>query len=184
MRSCVKDQQPFLAVVWFGSPHDPHIALEKDRQLYADQPEALQDYYGEITAMDRSIGMIRDALRRLSVGDNTILWYTSDNGPQGPLKRNRPGSSGGLRDRKGTLWKGGIRVPAIIEWPACKSNSKPGNNPSSAASKEPTMSRRSIRRARVVTTRVEIARETPAMSLEASSASVAGASFPLVPPAR
>lgn len=118
IRCCVQDEQPFLAVVWFGSPHNPHVALEKDRQLYADQPESLQHYYGEITAMDRSIGRLRDELRQLNIATNTLLWYTSDNGPQGPLRRNRPGSSGGLRDRKGTLWEGGIRVPAIIEWPA------------------------------------------------------------------
>lgn len=118
IRSCAKDKQPFLAVVWFGSPHNPHVALDKDRALYADQPKALQHYYGEITAMDRSIGMLRDELKRLEIADNTLFWYTSDNGPQGPRNRNRPGSSGGLRDRKGTLWEGGIRVPTIIEWPA------------------------------------------------------------------
>ena len=117
IRSSAKDKQPFLAVVWFGSPHDPHVALDRDRQLYADQPEALQHYYGEITAMDRSIGMLRDELRRLDIADNTLFWYTSDNGPQGPLSKGSPGSSGGLRDRKNTLWEGGIRVPAIIEWP-------------------------------------------------------------------
>lgn len=118
IRSSAQGQQPFLAVVWFGSPHNPHVALDKDRQLYADQPKRLQHYYGEITAMDRSIGMLRDELRRLEIDTNTLFWYTSDNGPQGPLSRNPPGSSGGLRDRKGTLWEGGIRVPAIIEWPA------------------------------------------------------------------
>jgi len=118
IRSCAKAKQPFLAVVWFGSPHNPHVALDKDRALYADQPKALQHYYGEITAMDRSIGMLRNELKRLEIEDNTLFWYTSDNGPQGPRNRNRPGSSGGLRDRKGTLWEGGIRVPTIIEWPA------------------------------------------------------------------
>ncbi len=118
MRFCSKSKQPFLAVVWFGSPHNPHFALDKDRHLYADQPEALQHYYGEITAMDRSIGMLRDELRQLNIADNTLFWYTSDNGPQGPLSKNRLGSSGGLRDRKNTLWEGGIRVPTIIEWPA------------------------------------------------------------------
>ena len=111
-------KQPFLAVVWFGSPHNPHVALDADRQLYADHPDKLQHYYGEITAMDRSIGTLRKELRKLEIADNTLLWYTSDNGPQGPLSRNPPGSSGGLRDRKATLWEGGIRVPTIIEWPA------------------------------------------------------------------
>lgn len=118
MRACASGKQPFLAVVWFGSPHNPHFALDKDRQLYADQSKAMQNYYGEISAMDRSIGMLRDELKRLDIAANTLLWYTSDNGPQGPQRKNQPGSSGGLRDRKGTLWEGGIRVPTIIEWPA------------------------------------------------------------------
>ena len=85
IRSCSKSKQPFLAVVWFGSPHNPDFAIDRDSQLYADQPEALQHYYGEITAMDRSIGMLRDELRQLNIADNTLFWYTSDNGPQGPL---------------------------------------------------------------------------------------------------
>ncbi|TWT73223.1 sulfatase family protein [Allorhodopirellula solitaria] len=118
IRSCTQEEQPFLAVIWFGSPHSPHVALEKDRQLYADLPKAAQHYYGEITAMDRSVGMLRHELRELNVDDNTLFWYTSDNGPQGPKNRSRPGSSGGLRDRKSTLYEGGIRVPAIIQWPA------------------------------------------------------------------
>jgi arylsulfatase A-like enzyme len=118
IRASSRNKQPFLAVVWFGSPHNPHVALDADRQLYADQPDALQHYYGEITAMDRSIGTLRKELRNLKIADNTLLWYTSDNGPQGPLSRNPPGSAGGLRDRKGTLWEGGIRVPTMIEWPA------------------------------------------------------------------
>lgn len=115
---CAERKQPFLAVIWFGSPHSPHHALERDRRLYPDLSKSLQHYYGEITALDREMGRLRDALRKWGIADNTLLWYTSDNGPQGPNNRNRPGSTGGLRDRKGTLYEGGIRVPAIIEWPA------------------------------------------------------------------
>jgi arylsulfatase A-like enzyme len=118
IRASTQKKKTFFAVIWFGSPHNPHVALDADRQLYSDQPTALQHYYGEITAMDRSIGTLRSALRSLDIADNTLVWYTSDNGPQGPLSRNPPGSAGGLRDRKGTLWEGGIRVPTIIEWPA------------------------------------------------------------------
>ena len=118
IRACAENKQPFLAVVWFDSPHIPVFAVDKDRQLYADEPEALQNYYGEITAMDRSIGMLRDELKRLDVAKNTLLWYTSDNGPRGTLSKNPLGSTGGLRGRKGTLYEGGVRVPTIIEWPA------------------------------------------------------------------
>jgi arylsulfatase A-like enzyme len=112
IRAAAAKDQPFLAVVWFGSPHTPHIALEADRDLYADQPARLQHYLVEITAMDRAIGSLRSELRKLQIADDTLVWYTSDNGAAAP------GSTGGLRGKKATLWEGGIRVPAIIEWPS------------------------------------------------------------------
>ncbi len=112
IRRVAKEGTPFLAVVWFGSPHGPHIALEKYRAMYADQPRKVQDFYGEITAMDEAIGRLRDALRELNVAENTLFWYTSDNGAL-PV-----GSTRGLSGRKGKVLEGGLRVPAIIEWPA------------------------------------------------------------------
>ena len=117
IRDCANRKQKFLAVVWFGSPHNPHHAVEKDRSHYPGLSKEMQEYYGEITAIDRNIGRMRDALRELNIAENTLFWYTSDNGPQGPSNRSRPGSTGGFRDRKGTVYEGGLRVPTIIEWP-------------------------------------------------------------------
>lgn len=59
IRDCAGKKQRFLAVVWFGSPHEPHQALESDRAPYADLPEKQQNFYGEITAMDRAFGRLR-----------------------------------------------------------------------------------------------------------------------------
>ncbi len=112
IRSATAAKQPFLAVVWFGSPHLPHQATEADKQLYAGHSPELANYWGEITAMDRAIGQLRRELRTLGVADNTMVWYTSDNGAT------TPGSTGGLRGKKASLWEGGLRVPAIIEWPS------------------------------------------------------------------
>jgi arylsulfatase A-like enzyme len=112
IRKSVSDQMPFFAVVWFGSPHLPHIALAEDRQLYSDQEVGLQHFYGEITAMDRAIGRLRETLTDLKVKQNTVFWYCSDNGALPGV-----GSSGGFRGNKGLVYEGGLLVPAVLEWP-------------------------------------------------------------------
>lgn len=106
-------KKPFLAVVWFGSPHRPHRTLDEDRVPYRDLPETQQHYFGEISAMDRAIGFLREELEILGVRDNTLLWYCSDNGALNP-----EGSAGRFRGNKGDVYEGGLLVPAILEWPA------------------------------------------------------------------
>jgi arylsulfatase A-like enzyme len=113
MRKHAKNKQPFLAVVWFGSPHAPHQALEKHQKMYPDQKKNLQNFYGEITAMDEAFGKLRQELNDLGITDNTILWYCSDNGALPGV-----GSTGGFRGNKGSVYEGGHLVPALMEWPA------------------------------------------------------------------
>jgi arylsulfatase A-like enzyme len=112
IRKHAKGDRPFLAVVWFGSPHGPHRAIEQDRKLYDDQPKRKQHFLGEITGMDRAFGKLRKELRTLGIRENTIFWYCSDNGGLPGL-----GVTGG-RGHKGRVYEGGLRVPAILEWPA------------------------------------------------------------------
>lgn len=115
LRKVHAEGKPFFIVVWFGSPHGPYSGLEKDIALYRDvAEEQLRLRFAEITAMDRAIGTFRKALRELGVADNTLLWFNSDNG----LPRDVAGYDGGWRGRKGDVYEGGLRVPAIIEWPA------------------------------------------------------------------
>ena len=113
IRASAKKKTPFLAVVWFGSPHSPHRATEKYKQMYPNQPANLQNFYGEITGMDAAFGKLRDELKTLDIDENTILWYCSDNGALP-----RVGSTGGFRGNKGSVYEGGHLVPALLEWPA------------------------------------------------------------------
>ncbi len=107
-----KGESPIFAVIWFGSPHYPHRAAPQDKALYANQPKKNQDFLGEVTGIDRAFGQLRNGLDELGIRDDTILWFTSDNGA---LKK--VGSTGGYKGSKHKLFEGGLRVPAILEWP-------------------------------------------------------------------
>jgi arylsulfatase A-like enzyme len=133
IRRHAESPQPFLAVVWFGSPHLPHLAIERDRLLYEGHEEALQHFYGEITGMDRAFGKIRNALSDLGLRDNTILWYCSDNGGLPNV-----GSTGG-RGHKGQIYEGGLRVPALLEWPARLDGSSTSSLPAVSSDIYPTL---------------------------------------------
>lgn len=106
---------PMFAVVWFGTPHSPFKALPKDKTLFGNLDEASANHYGELVAMDRGIGTLRKKLREFGLADNTLLVFCSDNGG---LPKISPDTVGGLRDNKGSVYEGGLRVPGIIEWPA------------------------------------------------------------------
>ena len=105
---------PFFVVIWYGTPHSPWMTLDKDKIPFKNLNEQSMNHYGELVAMDRSIGTLRTGLKKLNINQETLVWFTSDNGG---LPRINPSTTGGLRDFKGSLYEGGIRVPAIIELP-------------------------------------------------------------------
>jgi len=120
IRNAAKQKKPFLAIVWFHTPHLPVIAGVKYRKMYSQYSEDERHYYGCVTAMDEQMGRLRGELRELDIASNTMVWFCSDNGPEGKDGRSgrTRGSAGFLRGRKRSLFEGGVRVPALLEWPA------------------------------------------------------------------
>jgi len=107
--------KPLFTVIWYGSPHAPFDADEPDRAAFGSLNKLSQHHYGELVALDRSVGTLRRGLRDLGLADNTLVWFCSDNGG---LPEISPSTVGNLRGFKNTVYEGGLRVPGIIEWPA------------------------------------------------------------------
>ena len=129
IQNAQEDDKPFLAVVWFHAPHEPFEAGPSDKALYSSYSNDEKNYYGCVTAMSRQVGRLNDFLKANNLDENTIVLFTSDNGPEGKLKDNgtpndisddyftKPGSAGNLRARKRSTYNGGVLVPSFIKWP-------------------------------------------------------------------
>lgn len=103
--------QPFFLYLAHNLPHMPLFRSKEfehhsQRGLYGDALEEI----------DWNVGRILSTLRELKLEDNTLVLYTSDNGPWAPYLE-QGGSAGLLRGAKASTWEGGMRVPAIFWWP-------------------------------------------------------------------
>ena len=102
---------PFLVYVPYTMPHTP---LFRSNEFTG---RSLGGRYGDVVEeIDWSVGQIRHTLERLNIDDNTLIVFTSDNGPWLTMKE-EGGRAGLLRMGKGTTFEGGMRVPTIFYWP-------------------------------------------------------------------
>jgi arylsulfatase A len=111
--------RPFYLAVW---THEPHYPIKSDPAFKAEYPDLTDDvqieHHANVTQMDHAFGELMKALDEQGLAENTFVFFTSDNGPEGDgVKSPGRGSSGGLRGRKRDLHEGGIRVPGLARWP-------------------------------------------------------------------
>ncbi len=77
----VAQKKPVFVVIWYSAPHGPWSAAEEDIKPYLSKVNRTSaNMMGEIVAIDRSIGYLRKSLKDLGIADNTLVWFTSDNG--------------------------------------------------------------------------------------------------------
>lgn len=116
----IKDaEKPFFLNVW---THEPHLPIESSPEFMKPYEhvgdEGIRQHHGNVTQIDHAFGKLMKALDELGLADDTFVFFTSDNGPEGNGKSGRTrGSTGGLRERKRSSHEGGIRVPGIARWP-------------------------------------------------------------------
>lgn len=99
--------KPFFLYLPHAMPHKPLAASE---DFYT--PDTRGDLYSDVMReLDFHVGRLLDRIKELGLEENTLVIFTSDNGPW------YGGSTSGLRGMKGTQWDGGVRVPMIARWP-------------------------------------------------------------------
>lgn len=113
--------QPFCVYIAHETPHEPYQGPEdlpirnegssKFIWNHKEPTHAVEAYGRMMAEMDKSVGKVTQALEDLNLASDTLVLFFSDNGATGP------GSNGQLYGKKGTLWEGGHRVPAVAWWP-------------------------------------------------------------------
>ena len=121
--------RPFFLNVWMLLPHATLNPTDEQMRPYArfavangvPHKSAAQIYYASVTDLDAQVGRLLDELDKLGLADQTLVLFSSDNGPEDIHIRNAGhsgiGSAGPFRGRKRSLYEGGVRMPFIARWP-------------------------------------------------------------------
>ncbi|MFC1764487.1 sulfatase [Planctomycetota bacterium] len=124
--------QPFFINLWLHETHTPHYPLEQYLEQFRDLDERKKVYAAVVAEADAGVGLVLDTLKDLGLDKNTLVIFSSDNGPENTgktkwVERNFTGPGYGtyysvgetaaLKGQKRSLYAGGVRVPFIARWP-------------------------------------------------------------------
>ncbi|MDO7172452.1 sulfatase [Mariniflexile sp. AS56] len=125
--------KPFFINLWLHEAHTAHYPLEKFMDQFGNLDEQKQVYASVIAEGDEAVGRINKLLKELNLDENTLVVFSTDNGPEwegsekekihrkddpeGLGKYYSVGETGGLKGQKRSLFAGGIRVPFVAKWP-------------------------------------------------------------------
>ena len=106
---------PCYVNLWPDDMHTPYVPSQDVYKMGNSEWEKKVNFIPVLAELDKQIGRLLDGLDKLGIADNTIVIFTSDNGPNPSYKNGR---TDGMRGQKATLYEGGIRMPFMIRWPA------------------------------------------------------------------
>jgi N-acetylgalactosamine-6-sulfatase len=115
--------KPFYVNLWIHETHHLVAATDEDKKEYPDTAEPQRTYYSAITRADKQVGRLLALLDELKLADNTLIIFSSDNGPEHSQPNAKDklyysvGTTGGLKGQKRSLYLGGVNVPFLVRWP-------------------------------------------------------------------
>ena len=129
--------RPFFAYVPYNAPHSPYQCPDQEYDKYRAKglDVKLASIYGMIENVDTNVGRIVSTLEDLNLTEDTIVIFTTDNGPNGQRY------NGGMRGIKGSVHEGGTRVPLIVRWPGKVPEARVVNEPVSVIDIAPTLAK-------------------------------------------
>ena len=132
-------KQPFFLYLPITIPHELMEVPELGDYANRDWSESAKIYAAMSTRLDGYVGEIMDELDHWKLAEDTLLIFTSDNGPVNKERSEELHSAGGLRGRKGSLYEGGLRVPIIARWPGVVAEGETNETPWMFADVFPTL---------------------------------------------